>query len=243
MMDVLSSYPIDDCFALHVYSGLEAGKINIEPGPRMAGTMGIGFTVKGRSGHGSRPDQAVNPIVPAAHIVSQLYSAFMNRLNVEETVTLGLCMFRAGEAPNIIPSEAYVGGSARFFDRAEGEKAERIIYDIVTHTAQCHGCTVEFEGRHNISPQPVVNDREVALRVRQGIASLCGEEVLGACGRWYASECYSAYLEKYPGALGLLGIANEAYGSGAAHHNGRFDIDESVLPLGVCAEAAFALGI
>ncbi len=197
MMEALKEYPVDACFALHVYNGLDAGKVNVVPGPRMAGTVGIGFHIKGRSGHGSRPDQALNPIIPAAHIITQAGSAFVSRLDVEETVTLGFGMVRAGEATNVIPEDAYVGGTARFFNR------------------------------------------EVALQVQRAAVKICGEDVLAECGRWYASECYSAYLEKYAGALGFLGIRNEAYGSGAAHHNEKFDIDESVLSLGACTEAAF----
>ena len=61
------------------------------------------------------------------------------------------------------------------------------------------------------------------------------------CGKWYASESYSRYLERYPGALGLLGIRNEAVGSGAPHHNGKFDIDENAMKLGVAAELSFIL--
>lgn len=87
MLEALNDYPVDECFALHVYNGLDAGKVNIEAGPRMAGTVGIGFYVNGKAGHGSRPDQAVNPIIPGAHIITQIDSAFMNQLNVEETVT------------------------------------------------------------------------------------------------------------------------------------------------------------
>ena len=242
MIKALEKYPVDSCFALHVYSGLEAGKVNIAPGPRMAGTVGIGFHIKGKSGHGSRPDQAVNPIIPAAHIITQLNSAFMNQLDVEETVTLGLGMVKAGEATNVIPDDAYVGGTARFFSRQEGEKALAIVNRIAESTAASHRCGIEFERRNGISPYPVVNDRETALKVQKNLAAICGEEVLGECDKWYASECYSAYLEKYPGALGFLGIRGEEYGSGAAHHNGKFDIDESVLYLGVCAEMAFALG-
>ena len=241
MLAALEKYPVDECFALHVYNELEAGKVNIVPGPRMAGTVGIGFHIKGKSGHGSRPDQAVNPIIPAAHIITQLNSAFMNQLNVEETVTLGIGKVTAGDATNVIPDDAYVGGTARFFNKKEGEKALEIINRIVENTAKCHGCTIEFEDRHNISPYPVVNDPHVARRIRDTLREACGEEVLGDCDRWYASECYSAYLDRYPGALGLLGIRNEAYGSGAAHHNGKFDIDESALWLGVCAELAFVM--
>ena len=65
---------------------------------------------------------------------------------------------------------------------------------------------------------------------------------LGDCERWFASECYSAYLDRYPGALGMLGIRNEALGTGAAHHNEKFDIDESALKLGTLAELAFVFG-
>lgn len=241
MLEALDEYPIKECFALHVYNGLDAGKVNVVPGPRMAGTVGIGFHVKGKAGHGSRPDQAANPIVPAAHIVTQIDSAFLNQINAEKTVTLGLCMFQAGETTNVIPEQAYIGGTARFFDKEEGQRALDIINTVAKHTAACHQCTVEFAPRNRISLQPVVNDEGVANRAVEKIREICGDEVISECGRWYASECYGMYLDKYPGALGFLGIRNETYGSGAAHHNGRFDIDESALSLGVCAEVGFVL--
>ena len=50
MLSALAEYPVDECFALHVYSGLSAGKINVSPGPRMAGTVGVGFYVCGKAG-------------------------------------------------------------------------------------------------------------------------------------------------------------------------------------------------
>lgn len=239
MMTALDKYKVDRCFALHVYAGLDAGKVNVVPGPRMAGTVGIGIYIRGKAGHGSRPDQAINPIIPAAHIVTQLNSAFMNQLNVEETVTLGLCVLKAGEATNVFADHAYLGGTARFFNKEEGEKALKIINTIAENTAVCHQCTVDYQPRHCISPYPVINDETVALHTQGMIKQICGEDVLGDCDRWYASECYSAYLNRYPGALGFLGIRNEELGSGAAHHNGKFDLDESCLSLGVCSELAF----
>ena len=155
MMEALQDYPIDECFALHVYSGLEAGKIDISAGPRMAGTAGIGFYLNGRSGHSSRPDQAINPIIPAAHIITQLNSAFMNQIDAEKTVTLSICMMNGGTADNVIPERVYVGGTARFFDREEGEKAQQIINKITENTAACHNCTVDFQPRNHIMVYPV----------------------------------------------------------------------------------------
>lgn len=239
MLEALKEYPIEECFVFHVNNNLTVGKVNVVPGPRMAGTVGIGFYVKGKGGHGSRPDHAANPIVPAAHIITQIDSAFLNQLNAEQTVTLGLCKFQAGVATNVIPDQAYVGGTARYFDKEEGEKALHIINMIAENTAACHKCTVEFEVRNKIFLPPAINDEEVALKVQAKVGEICGNDVLADCNKGYGSETYARYLERYRGALGYLGIRNEAYGSGEEHHNGRFDIDESVLPLGVCTEVGF----
>lgn len=240
MMDALEKYPVDECFALHVYNALEAGKVNVVAGPRMAGNLGIGIYVHGKSGHGSRPDQAINPIIPAAQIISNLNAAFMNQLNVEETVTLGFGMLKAGTAPNIIPDEAYVGGTARFFNAEEGEKALQIVNKVAESTAAMYNCTITYQtSRHNISPKAVINDPAVVSRVQAQMEKFGAADQLADCEHWFASECYSAYLDRYPGALGMLGIRNEELGSGAAHHNGKFDIDESALPLGTLTELAF----
>ena len=204
--------------------------------------VGIGFNVIGRPGHGSRPDQAVNPIVPAAHIVTQLDSAFNNQLSAEEPVTLSLCVFDAGEAPNVIPESAYIAGTARYFSPAEGDKALEIVKRIAVNTADSYRCKVEFAERNRIILPPVINVPGIAGRVCRGVKEMYGDTAIGSCSPWFASESFSLYLEKYPGAVGLLGIRNEACGSGAPHHNGRFDIDEGVMPLGAAAHLAFVFG-
>ena len=89
---------------------------------------------------------------------------------------------------------------------------------------------------------PSVNDPAVSARVQNALSAAWGRDVLSDCGAWYASETFSRYLERWPGALGLLGIRNDKLGYGAPHHNGAFDVDEAVLPLGMAAELAFVLG-
>ncbi|EJW89293.1 peptidase, partial [gut metagenome] len=37
MLDALARRQIDTCWGIHVYAGLEANKICLEPGPRMSG--------------------------------------------------------------------------------------------------------------------------------------------------------------------------------------------------------------
>ena len=99
-----------------------------------------------------------------------------------------------------------------------------------------------YEPTTKVILEPVINDPAVAARVSDGLAEMCGADVLDQdCGRWYASETFSRYMEKCPGALGLLGIKNDKLGSGAPHHNGKFDLDEHAMVLGACSELVFAL--
>ena len=239
MMEALQDYQIDECYGMHVYNLLEAGKVDIQAGPRMAGMLRFGVKFKGRAGHGSRPDQSLNPIPPAVHALSMVDSAMVNKITAGETVTIGFSKFVAGSQYNVIPEEAVLEGSGRYFNREEGEKVFGFITKIMEDTADSFGCGAAFLDTHKIALLPVVNDAAVSEKVLKGVAETCGEDCIGDAPLWFGSETYSRYMEKCPGVLALLGIKNDKLGSGAAHHNGKFDVDESVMPLGVCAAASF----
>ena len=242
ILKALEKYHIGEVFALHVYNNLAAGKVNIVPGPRMAGAIRIGFEIRGKSGHGSRPDQAVNPLIPMAHILAQLDSAYNNKLDVEKKGTLAICRVDGGTANNIIPDSVYVGGTSRFYDVEQRDKAFTLINKIAENTAASFGCHIVYTKRHGLGSAPVVNNPEVVKEITAKLTEICGPDVLADCDKWYASEGFYEYLKRYPGALGFVGIRNEQMGCGAAHHNERFDMDESGLYLGTLSEVAFVLG-
>ena len=74
------------------------------------------------------------------------------------------------------------------------KKALKLINKIAQATAECHGCTVDFEKRHMISPYPVVNDPTVANRVQDNIRNMFGEELLGDCEKGNASYVTSGEI-------------------------------------------------
>ena len=47
------------------------------------------------------------------------------------------------------------------------------------------------------------------------------------------------YQKIVPGLFAFVGIRNEELGSGAGHHNAKFDMDERALSLGACATLQF----
>lgn len=232
----------DNVWAVHVYKGLDSGKLCVSAGPRMAGAAGVEVTVHGKGGHGSRPDLSVSPVYCASAIVTNLAGAFVNQLDVNETVTMGITSIEGGGgSANIFPDTARICGSFRFFNTTEGEKSVKILKSVAEHTAAMNGCTVEYSSRTRVLAGPCINDAACSALAERELPKVLGPNVLSECERWYASESFSHYLEDFPGILCHLGIRNAEYGSGAEHHNEFFDVDENVLQLGVAATVQYAV--
>ncbi len=244
ILEALSEKKIDTVWALHVYAALESGYIGIRPGPCMTGFGGVDIEVQGRGGHGSRPDLSINPVFTAASIVTNIPGAFVNQLDVEKTVTFGITCIHGGEALNVFPETAQIKGSLRFFDQQEGKKALEIVKKVASHTAAMHNCAVRFGRVMDEVGIPVINSVPHAEAAKKAIRELCGRETVPEdFPLFYASESFSRYCEKYPGVMALLGIKNPSYGSGAEHHNERFDVDEGVMDLGVKATVKYVTSL
>ena len=240
MVDALRGFQADMVWAVHVLSTLESGKLNISPGPRMAGGRRIVMRVNGRGGHGSRPDLSINPVYAAAAITTNLSGVLQNQVDPDKPVTVGITSIQGGASENVFPEYADIKGTIRFFDQDEGARIAQIVKNTARSTAEMLGCTIEFDPVTDWYGRSVTNDREVTERAAQALAILGCKDMLAECPPWYASESFALYLAEFPGALAFLGVKNDELGSGAPHHNEKFDIDESVLTLGITAHVAFA---
>lgn len=237
LLPVLEGFSIDRCFAIHVLSSLESGRVSIQPGGRMSGMVAVDAEFVGRGGHGSRPDLSVNPVFAAAAALNNLAVAAANRIDPGETLTLGITAIQGGSAFNVIPDRARILGTMRYFKREIGEIALEMEKSVFDHTAAMYGCTVEYAPRNRVYLEPVVNDPDCVRMARRNLP----EAWLADCEPWYASETFSVCMNRWPGALAFLGIKNDGLGSGAEHHNEHFDLDETALWRGAACYAGFAV--
>lgn len=240
MIKHLENKGIEAIYGNHLAAFLESGKISVDAGPRMAGAILVDFTVQGKSGHGSRPDLAINPVFASAEILSALSSAWANRIDVTKTVTLGLTQIHGGSANNVIPEEVKISGSLRFFDVEEGKKALELMKHVIQLTAEAHNCTVEFDPMFKLVAEPVVNDETLSRLAQTGINELLPKALVHDV-TWFASESFNQYAKLAPSVFAFIGMQNEEYGSGAQHHNNQFDVDDYALSYGVLATAKFAV--
>lgn len=240
MVELLKTKNLDAIYGNHLTSFLNTGQIAVDAGPVTSSTARVRMFVHGRGGHASRPDKSINPIFAAANIVTGLASAWVNQLDIEKTITLGITQFQAGGARNVFPDEVYIGGTLRYFDEQIGIDASNVIRNVATNVAAAHLCTVEFPEDFGPSTPSVVNDPELSEIVQNIVEKLYPNSLLRGI-KWFASETFSRYREVAPCVFSFHGIKNIDLGSGAEHHNEKFDMDDEALKYSIGTMVAFAI--
>lgn len=234
-------YQKTDCiFGGHVWIDVPAGKVNAEAGPRMAGGDQFKITVKGRSGHGSQPDQALDAVVISAAIIMNLQTVVSRHYNPLESVVLTVGSILSGNRFNIIAGDAVMEGTTRYFKPEIGPDLEKTMRRIVESTAEAYGAKAELEYKYIV---PVTsNDEEPAEVARQAVKEVLGEEALAPMRMTAGGEDFSFYLQHKPGCFMFPGIYNEdpAVDATHSHHSHNFNMDDSILSgaSGVYAQTA-----
>lgn len=240
MVNLLKSKEMDAIYGNHLVSFLDTGQIAVDPGPIMAAISRIDFKVIGRGGHGSRPDLSVNPLYAGVDILNSISVAWNNQINVEKTVTLGLTEFHVGTAYNVFADEARIGGSLRYFDEAEGQRATKLLYKVAENVAEAHNCHIEITDNAGELSIPVVNDEKLTKIAQTGVDELFPDSRVEDIN-WYASESFSRYGEVAPYVFAFIGMKNTELGSGAEHHSELFDLDDDSLKYGIGAMVKFTI--
>lgn len=240
MIEMLKTKNVEAIYGNHLVSFLKTGEIAVSPGAVTSSTARVKFKVIGKGGHASRPDLAINPIFASSLILNNLASAWNNQLNIEKTITLGITQFHAGNARNVIPEEAYIGGTLRYFDEQIGKDATELIRHVATYVAKANQCTVEFSRDFGPSTPSVVNDEKLS-KIVQSLVKALYPNSLKHNVKWFASETFSRYRQLCPIVYTFIGTKNREIGSGAQHHNSRFDIDEESMQYAVGTMTGFAL--
>ncbi len=120
--------------ALHDTTELAAGEVSLVPGFHTANVDSLDIVVHGKGGHGSRPQDTVDPIVIGSEIVLSLQTIVARRVAPGERAVVTVGSFVAGTKHNIIPPTATLlvtvrsyGDPMRAFLLAEIERVTKNI--------------------------------------------------------------------------------------------------------------------
>lgn len=229
----------DGVWGIHLKSDLPAGRISVDPGPRMAGAFSLNVRIKGKSGHGSRPDLAVSPLDCFMDLYNNLKSMRLTTLNPFQPLTFSVGTLNAGTSANVIPDDLEFSGTCRFLHFEQGLAAEKEFKRILEKTCELHHCTYEFIAEPKAMNIFVYNQEQCAAIALGAVEKSMGLDKSINYPAWMASEPFAFYQKYFPGVFAFLGIENFEKGTGAEHHNAHFDVDEDSLKIGVAATVQY----
>jgi hippurate hydrolase len=229
---LLEKFPSDELYGLHNRPGDPVGHFSITPGTAMAGGAFFDIVVRGRGAHGAWPDAAIDPVIAACHIGTALQTVVARNLPPSDMGVLSITKIDSGDAYNVIPELARMGGTVRAMKRETLSAIEAGLKRVVAGVAQGLGAKAEIDYRLIFAP--LVNAPEPTSAIADTAAELVGEvnvdrhKVAAS-----ASEDFAFMLEKVPGAYINLGNGEAS----APVHNDRYDFNDEVIPYGAAVFA------
>jgi amidohydrolase len=213
--------------ALHIWNELPIGKVAIVPGPLMAGGEKFTIQIMGKGGHGALPHLAIDPVAAAAQLVIALQSIVSRNVSPLESAVISVTQLHAGEAFNVIPPRAELGGTIRTFKPEIRETVLNRFRQVVNSVVAAMGCSAEIE-LVRLTP-PVINDVDIARRMAESLRLSLPEVEVLTDFRTMVSEDMAYMMEQVPGCYMLVGGANEEKQLNYPHHHPKFDFDERAL--------------
>ena len=214
----------------HVMVQLPTGTVGFKPGMYMASSDEIYLTIKGKGGHGAMPENNVDPVLIASHIIVSLQQVISRNADPKIPSVLSFGKVIAEGATNIIPNDVKIEGTFRTMNEAWRSKAHLRIRSIAESIAEGMGgkCEVNI-----LKGYPFLeNNIELTDNARNWAIGYLGEENVVDLDIWMAAEDFAYFSQKIDACFYRLGVGNVGRGITSTVHTPTFNIDEDSLKTG-----------
>lgn len=178
-------------FALH--DGATAyGTINYRVGIGSSTVNGLLVKFRGRGGHGSAPQNTIDPVMMAARFVVDVQSVISREKDPTEFGVVTVGAIHSGTAGNIIPDQAFITGTIRSFKPQVRDKMLAGITRTAKAVAAMAGAE-EPEINMDEGAKAVVNDPAVVADAEKVLKAAFGDKFF-TTPPGTASEDYSEYV-------------------------------------------------
>jgi amidohydrolase len=220
----------DAGFAVHLMNRYPVGTVAICDGATMTSADKLMLSVTGRGGHGANPHLAIDPVVASAQVITALQTLVSRETPPLQAAVLSITMLKAGTAFNIIPDTVEMGGTFRCFEADLRQKLMASLRRTAEGVASSLRCTAQV--RNEFLTPAVVNDPTMTRIAREASAEIVGADMVIRPEPLTGSDDVAYFWQKVPGCYAFVGSARPEWSPAPAHHNAKFDLDESSLAIG-----------
>ena len=222
-------FPVDAVYGMHNLPGLPLGTVAVPKGAVLASSDTWEVTFRGAGVHGARPHLGTDAPLASAQFIAALPMIVAREIDPLQAAVLSVGHMAAGarNAPNVIPSEVFLCGTARAF--TEGVRSHLAARMAAVARGVAATCRVEAEPRYIRRISPTINRAEqAAIAVKAARAALGEAHALDDHPPLTPGEDFSEFLAERPGAYVWLGTGDPAHPEGF-HHNPHFDFNDAAL--------------
>ncbi len=210
----------DYALALHSWPAA-LGTVRYNIGTMTSNSERVSITFKGRGGHGSAPDKAIDPIMIAARFVVDVQTLVSRERDPMEFGVVTIGAIQGGTVGNIIPDSVQLQGTIRSFSPAVRAKLIAGVKRIANASAMMADAPAP-EVVIETGAMAVINDEALSLKVEAALKDAFGNANAGRMAPITASEDFSQYgLEGVPSMLFFTGIYDAATIAEAARPGGK----------------------
>lgn len=228
---VLENPKVDAGMMIHVFpfEGYTPGQIMPTPeGTLMASSDWFEIKVKGRGGHGSQPETAIDPINVAVHIYTALQELSAREIDSKERFVLTIGEFIGGTkgASNIIPETTVMKGTLRTLKEEVRTQVKERMVSMAENIAKAFRAEAEVVFTSGCTSN--VNDPQVTQQVTASLLETFGSEQVVAvpiATPLMGSEDFGEISQMIPTTTVLLVASSENVNL----HNPAIVFDESAL--------------
>ena len=178
--------------ALHVDSELATGKVGFRAGYALANSDACDITMKGRGGHGSKPEACIDPIIQAAQLVVDLQSIVSREVSPLEPAVVTVGAIHGGTKHNIISDTCHLKLTLRSYS----PEVRKLLRDAVERKAQAVAASHRAPAPEVVFDEgtsAVFNDEGLVARVVGGFVTELGKDHVVPADRVMGAEDFGEY--------------------------------------------------
>jgi amidohydrolase len=234
---VLENPKVDKAIALHVFPGMETGKLGFKSGMYMASTDELYLTVNGRGGHAAMPADYVNPLLIASELLLEMNKRFTDPVSLKELkgenipTVVAFGKIEGKGATSVIPDKVEIAGTFRTMNEAWRDKVHEELNAIVKSFSEKYKITsvLRIEKGYPF----LVNDKELTESCFMAAQNYLGETHVEELPLRMTAEDFAFITQKVPSCFYRLGTSNKQKGITSGVHTPTFNIDERALEIGM----------
>jgi hippurate hydrolase len=198
-------------FAVHDTNGLPAGKVGYTPGFSASNADSVNVTIYGVGGHGSAPQEGVDPIVIAARTIVSWQTIVSREIDPQDPAVITVGTIHGGTKNNIIPDEVQMQLTVRSYKDEVRKHLLASIERIVTAEAQAAGAPKKPLVEVVEGVRSVYNDPETTNRLAARLKQVMGDSNVELGRPMMASDDFAEYRSAgIPSVMLELGAVNPA---------------------------------